>query len=68
MAQKYTYKEAEALAKKAQEEFDKAKTKAQVVEVLKTYGASGIGYRPICKLLIGGQPMEKALKAYAKGE
>jgi len=66
---KKTYKEAEAIAKEAQKAFDAAKTKAQVVEVLKKYGSGGIGYRPLCKLLIGGMSMEKALKAYTeKGE
>ncbi len=63
---KYTYAEAEALAKKAQAAFNKAKTKEEVVEVMKTYGSQGIGYRPLCKLLFSGMAMDKALKAYAR--
>jgi len=48
----------------AQEAWNKAATRDEAGEVIKTYGLK-IGYKPVIKGVILGQEPDKALKVYA---
>ena len=62
MFKQYTDAEKIKLLKQAQQEYNKATTKTEVEEVLRKYGQEGIGWRPVCRCLIGKQGIESALK------
>ena len=62
MADPLTTEEKIDLLKQAQKAWEAAKSKEDAAAVLKRFGQGGVGWRPACRVLIGGQSIEQALK------
>ena len=57
--------EAKGILKEAQAAWNKAKTRDDAADVIKTFGRK-IGYKPVVKGVILGVEPDEALKVYAK--